>query len=310
MAEFVSRDRYVETDSPEAADLVLYLETGDYKWKTHGELLSQQVILQRYASKTLVYNESDAAAVFLDGVYVHSERSKFVPGHQRSWLQTWLYNEEVYRVSADQIASAPAGPLCSFQGNLSHRVRQKIVRHFERNPDPRFRIELTKEWYDHTVDRKRSYVDTLLESPFTLCPRGLGAFTQRFVEVMSLGRVPVVIADDWVPPRDLNLEEVAVVVPEKDVSTIVERVMQASPRAREMGAAGRAYWLARYAPEVRLERLFDEAFDLLESMGGKAPTLADYQERWRSRDFLAGNGWLWRQRLGLRLRRLFMPDPR
>ncbi len=120
MARYVSDDRYVECNDPEDADLVLYIETGDFKWKSHAAVLGSQKILQRHSAKTLTYNQEDAAAVFLDGLYVHSEHPKFIEGHQRSWLQSWLYNEELYRVSATRIDQETTGPLCSFRGNISH----------------------------------------------------------------------------------------------------------------------------------------------------------------------------------------------
>ncbi len=185
-----------------------------------------------------------------------------------------------------------------------------MVRHFEKNPDPRVEIDITQERYNHAEDRKRSYIEGLLNSPFILCSRGQGAFTQRFVEVIALGRVPVMLADAWIPPRDMPLTDLAVVAPENKIGSLLGRVEQAIPRAKEMGRIGRAYWEKRYAPEVRLERLLDEAFDLLDSMGGRAPSLAEYQVRWQSLPFHHNNGWMIHQRVLRRLRRLVIKDPR
>lgn len=309
LARVGARLPYTETTDPATADLILYLDNTAFKWKSHAAALRADPVLQRHATKTLVVSQEDSAVGFLDGIYIHAERGKFHPEHQRSWLLPWLYNERIYTITSAQCEVPPDGPLCCFRGSVSHRVRQKLIRHFQHYPDPRVSVTTSQGWFDHSVDRKQAYVEELLRSPFVLCPRGLGAFTHRLVETLALGRVPVLLADDWVAPANLPLAEVAVVVPEDRPQDILAAVEAARPRAREMGRAGRAHWLAHYGPDDRLRALLDQAFDLM-AQRGRAASLAELEARWQSRAFHRENGWLPHQRLFRRLDNLLRPPTR
>jgi len=53
-----------------------------------------------------------------------------------------------------------------------------------------------------------------------LCPRGKGPSSWRLFETMRVGRVPVVISDDWVPPPGIDWDSFVVRMPESDVQQI------------------------------------------------------------------------------------------
>lgn len=54
------------------------------------------------------------------------------------------------------------------------------------------------------VDATQSYNEMLSDSKFSLCPEGAGPNTLRFWESLAVGSIPVVIADNWVPPEGLT----------------------------------------------------------------------------------------------------------
>ena len=73
---------------------------------------------------------------------------------------------------------------------------------------------------------RREYVDVSLNSVYALCVRGVGNWSYRFSEVLSLGRIPVFVDTQGVLPYDFLVDwrDYMVVVDRKDVDRIGERV--------------------------------------------------------------------------------------
>lgn len=63
---------------------------------------------------------------------------------------------------------------------------------------------LTAEEKKTEKDATESYNRMLSDSVFSLCPEGAGPNTLRFWESLAVGSIPVVIADTWLPPRELT----------------------------------------------------------------------------------------------------------
>jgi hypothetical protein len=73
---------------------------------------------------------------------------------------------------------------------------------------------------------RREYVDISINSDYALCVRGVGNWSYRFSEVLSLGRIPVLVDTHGVLPYDFLVKwsDHMVVVDRKDVGQIGERV--------------------------------------------------------------------------------------
>jgi hypothetical protein len=67
---------------------------------------------------------------------------------------------------------------------------------------------------------REDYLDALRDSKFILCPRGKCPTSLRLFESMKARRVPVVIADEWVRPPEVQWDEFAIVIKERDVREI------------------------------------------------------------------------------------------
>jgi hypothetical protein len=77
--------------------------------------------------------------------------------------------------------------LVSFVGRLdTHPIREEMVRSLEKISN--FYFYLGNNGTDF-------YVEKILESLITLCPRGWGGSSYRFYETMQLGRVPILLGD-------------------------------------------------------------------------------------------------------------------
>lgn len=121
----------------------------------------------------------------------------------------------------------------------------------------------------------RSYIESILDSSFVLCPRGIGAASMRLFEVMELGRAPVVISDAWLPIPHLPWKDFAIFVAEKDVGQIPVLLEEARPRAAEMGRVARETWERHYAPDKIFDEFVGAASGLLRNPYGAKERLRD-----------------------------------
>lgn len=93
--------------------------------------------------------------------------------------------------------------LCSFVGSNTFHVREKMVGALEGKPGVVLHM---KKWdYKVETDAANLFVDVTRRSKFGLAPRGYGASSFRFFEVMQLGVIPVYIhdGDDARPFQDI-----------------------------------------------------------------------------------------------------------
>jgi hypothetical protein len=106
---------------------------------------------------------------------------------------------------------------------------------------------------------------------------------------MQLGRVPVVLSDEWVPPQGPPWGDFAIRLAESRLDEIPAVLRRHEHRAQEMGAAARRAWEEWCASgPVLVRRLLDSLEELLRVRpAGDAPV----QRRWRSQR------WLWEQEL-------------
>ena len=296
-------ERYELEKDPSKADLIILLESATFKTHRHVRPLLNERIVRRFSEKLLTYNFQDGAAGFLNGIYVHLERPRFNPRGHKAWSTLFPHNERIYGVSDSEISANAIEHFCVFRGSISHPLRRRLFTELSgREAD--FRLTLVDRWYNHNQREKQDYLTEILCSKFVLCPRGICSYTPRIFETMALGRVPVVIADDWVAPDDLDVSAVMLRVPEADIARLPGILHSASSNAVEMGKEGRKYWKKRFSKENRLVSLINLATAQMEELG-KLPGWEDYRQLWKSRGFHKKNGWTLRQRIQSRIRRQF-----
>lgn len=109
---------------------------------------------------------------------------------------------------------------------------------------------------------QRAYADEILESKFVLCPRGKGTSSFRLFETMALGRVPVILSDQWVAPRGPDWASFSLRVRERDAGRVPEIIEAAEPRWEQMAAAARAAWEEWFAPDILFHRMVEACLDI------------------------------------------------
>ncbi|KAG0495812.1 hypothetical protein HPP92_000503 [Vanilla planifolia] len=127
--------------------------------------------------------------------------------------------------------------LAFFAGNLHGELRSVLLKIWE-DKDPDMKIYGPSTF--RAARTKMSYAQYMKRSKYCICPRGYEANSPRLVEAIFFECVPVIIADDYVPPffELLKWEKFSVVVMEKDVAKlkeILESISESEYRELQMG---------------------------------------------------------------------------
>jgi hypothetical protein len=259
MTELAAQDRFgVHTvvASPDDADLILFVEhsTDAGAYFQH---VRRHPVYRRLADRCYVFCSTDRVIPFLPGIYASIERSWY-----RSW---WTRSGPYLDLGLDRSAGndgdrgAPAEYLFSFIGTPnSAPVRGAVVelRH------PRAQIRDTAAANRNALDRDE-YLRTVIGSSFVLCPRGGGSSSFRLFETMALGRAPVIISDEWVPPTGPDWESFSFHVRESDVAGIPALLEANEDRAALMGRRARDAFADWFAPDVVFHHVVEWCLELV-----------------------------------------------
>jgi hypothetical protein len=106
------------------------------------------------------------------------------------------------------------------------------------------------------LDARREYVGNMLESDYVLCVRGIGNFSYRLYETLSMGRIPIFVDTDCVLPLDFDIDwrDHCVWVDAADIDRIGDRVLEfheslTEAEFEERQRAARRLWETHISPE-------------------------------------------------------------
>jgi exostosin family protein len=285
--------------SETSADLIVILEPATFKTKEYAEVLWSMESINDCSARVFTVNYDDAPVAYLPGIYAAMPRPRFELDF--TIAGGYLVNSPNGFLSADFAASTlEPGHLFTFRGALSSPLRRRMARDWSAvsGGRPNARLTVLDAWFNHTDEQKRDYVRDILDSKFVLCPRGQGTASHRLFEVMQLGRVPVIIADDWVEPPGPDWSEFSLRVPESATHSISKLLIDRESEFPQMARKAREAWEEFFAPEARLSWTLHQLEDLQMRRSNMA---ADFRSRWSQRSFYRGNlGSIW-SRLAKRL---------
>jgi hypothetical protein len=212
--------------SPELSDpdIVLYLEYG-YLGLTELPLLVRSVRAFPSASHFL-FSEADWPFAVLPGAYPSLNKSL-------DWAIGWSYLPRNRSISDLETETRPRF-LFSFLGRAeTHPVRKKVL--LLDGPDTPCvnLIDAPKRLLEFNYSE--TYTRLIRQSRFILCPRGFGASSIRIFEAMSLGRVPVIISDEWRCPPGIDWRDFCIFVRESKVLEIPKILRSFEADAERMG---------------------------------------------------------------------------
>ena len=254
----VSRSRrHALVESPSQADAVLFVECHQLPDDWTLSAIRRSELARQFRGKAFVYDERDRPWCALPGLYTSMPRSAF----RASWMASVPY----FHVTdpSSLVASEPASPpdlLFSFVGSRTHPCRNEVFR----LEHPRGDVRPVDGFLFHDPGsrdfrrRRRDFAQSLQRSAFVLCPRGHGTSSIRLYETLAAGRVPVVISDDWVPPRGPDWDDIAIRWPEADIARLPMWLERIEGEAAERGRLARTCYESWYAPDVMFDRLMDD----------------------------------------------------
>jgi hypothetical protein len=295
--------RYSLADDESRSDVILFIESGANKFASYVKVLLNQPAFTNHPEKCFIYDFTDHPASFLPGLYTAIPVQRFTPRSMRAIPASW--DDTPDSVFDEAIAQAPETPslLLSFRGFRSSAVRECLfAAHLN---DVRSAISETHDWwnFDPGGEARLSYLAEIRSSSFALAPRGLGTSTLRLYEIMRLGRPPVILSDDWVPPDGIPWSDFSLRVAERKVGELPEILSAFRPWALEMGENARVAWERWCRPGAPLMRYLAQSLEnmlLLREPDFDGQTLA---EEWSSQQFLWVHGWHPVQRLTRSIRR-------
>ena len=75
---------------------------------------------------------------------------------------------------------------------------------------------------------RKEFIDSIIESDFVLTPKGDGNYSNRFLEVLSLGRIPVIIDTDTILPFEdrIDYSKIVVRVPMEHIANTAQYIRE------------------------------------------------------------------------------------
>jgi hypothetical protein len=113
--------------------------------------------------------------------------------------------------------------------------------------------------------RRKRFRETLLRSRFVLCPRGKGTSSIRLYEAVAAGRVPVIVADDWVAPAGPDWERFSIRWPEGRTEGLIDLLEQHDCDWPAMSNAAANAYREFFAPDIWFQRVVDQCAELFQS---------------------------------------------
>lgn len=285
-------------EDPAKADLIILWEGFQYKTPQYIERLENDPLIKCHTDRVAVINYDDHPEGFLRGLYTSLEPPFFDSSLHRIWPFMLMNNPLVAGLAREEVDPCVPQYLFSFAGAASHPVRQRLFATFH-SPSPRYHITHVNKWYNHNEKERRQFIDLALSSRFCLCPHGYCAYTPRITEVMAMARVPVIIADDWIPFSFPESEPYYLKVPEREIAGLPDYLESQCSIADTYRHNARRLWEKYCAPQRSILAAVNALTSLVQNTASRR-TFPEYRERWHSHTFRTQLGWTLPQRLALR----------
>lgn len=254
------------TSDAAAADLIIFAEVYGGGW--YFERVRRHLLVRNSRDKCFLFCTNPFVIPFLPGVYTGVERRWSSPRTRPGFYLGRTRNEFT---TFDP--PAPDLPyLFSFMGSVRNApIRKKLatLRHarsfFQDTTEDFDRILDGKLARQERLDYDRRYAELSKASKFVLCPRGQSAASIRLFETMRMGRVPVILSDDWIPPAGPRWDKFSIRVRESEYAGIPRLLEQREAEAVEMGERARQEWDEWFSDEVLFHRLVELCLDIKEN---------------------------------------------
>lgn len=258
---------YRLVSSANEADIIFFPCVHTLEDRRPYEALTQSKFWRKGHPRMFVYVEDDVPVCIYQGIYVSMPRSSFNNDRQRSGPFRKHMNPRIEDFRHRGQSTSPT-LLGSFTGQTGTALRRAIggIKHV--------RISVRKTDDLHIFDRRRrnalatekafdDYIETSLRSKFVLCPRGGGTSSFRLFETLALGRVPVILSDEWMPPTGPDWSAISIRIPEREAHHVPAILELAEVHWEKMALQARMAYDVWFAEDVRFHRMMQLCVDIM-----------------------------------------------
>jgi exostosin family protein len=270
----------VMVDSPREADVIIYPKTDLNEEGASDRLLDfSPSELQR----TCVFSQLDEPFPWAPGMYA-SLSARYAKRGFTGGFYVAQHHNDAGGITKELEAARELEPdlLWSFVGTISnHPVRagllnisdeRCVVRDSQRWSDS-IRWGWKTDYREEAIKAFSGFAGLLGRSKFAVCPRGRGAASIRLFEALRVGRTPVIVSDEWLPPPFVDWGSCSIRVAEQDVGLLPEILREREGEAEEMGERARAVWERRFSPQRQLGTLVEGCLLAADSAPARATIL-------------------------------------
>jgi hypothetical protein len=250
------------TEDPEQADIILFVENHTHE-DTYLLGVRHHPVYRKFRQKCFIYHDADHAVAVLRGIYPSIRKRDYLPDRCRS-------GGYIARVAENESIHYDPNPRCrkwlySFFGEANSPVRRALFA--AAHPEGLVCDTTGSQMWQMEPGPERDaftskYAESILHSQFVLCPAGIGPSTYRLFEAMEMGRVPVILSDEWMPPKGPRWHEFSVRVPERSAGEISSVLSKLSDQHEAMGRQARLAWEQWFAKPVCFHRLVELCADI------------------------------------------------
>lgn len=266
LRESAERDCFLQhslTDDPELADVILFAEAmgaGFYFTRVR-----KHAYVKRFREKCFLFSSNDYIIPFLPGLYAAAEKqwsSNRVRGGFYAGFQTNAFLEFTPPASDLKYLFTFVGSTetAAVRRNLARLVHLRSL--FTDTAADYQRVLRSAMPADERAGYERRYAEIMRQSKFILCPRGMGASSMRLFDVMRIGRVPVILSDQWLAPVGPRWVEFSLRVPESDWENVPRLLERREADTVEMGLLARQEWENWFAPQSAFHRTVEWCLEL------------------------------------------------
>ncbi|MBA3543421.1 MAG: exostosin family protein [Chthoniobacterales bacterium] len=255
--------RHDLTEDPAAADLILFAEL--YGAGTYFEKIRSHPLVRQFREKCFLFSCTPCAIPFLPGVYTSIEK-RWATGRTRAGFYLGLSENEFVR-AAEPGAELPW--LYSFLGSTTtHPVRRRLLEllhprgFFQDTAADQNRVLRGQMEGEEMHEYWRRYAESIKASKFVLCPRGVSPSSVRLFDTMRVGRVPVILSDQWIEPGGPEWDKFSIRIPEAALHRVIPLLEEREAEAPALGRRARAAWEEWFSERAGFHRVVEWCLEI------------------------------------------------
>lgn len=211
------------TNNPSQADAIVFVQShhaSSHVWKD----FENCSLYHDYRDKCIVYNDRDVPYPIYPGLYTSIRTKVYDTKYYRSVPYVKVFTEP----DCNHTHNSSRRYLYSFMGTVRNKVRRDLIQ-MKHCDDAQVVATDTLRPYDvyQNPDHWRvvrnaqdEMINVMSDSLYTLCPAGVSPNSYRIYEAMSVGSIPIVIADDLVLPVGIDWNKCSIRIREHDIARI------------------------------------------------------------------------------------------